>query len=363
MIFVKMSHLSPREIAAQALCLLAQPEGRPQLNTAGRTEEDNDDDRVITHVRPAPHRHHPYRRPGEQFDAATVTLARRDVAARLARLLGGRDQWNVFPLDDHEAQPDSEVPSVRRVVRGGDGVAVAEKVPLPLPTPRPSSGRAPGPVRRIRPSVPLHGPPPAQQPATAPRKSLPDKQPARRKPLPAQQPAVAPRKPLSDKKPAEAFRKSLSGQQPAAGKLPPAKQPAVAPREPPSLSDKKPAVAPPTAGSRRWADKSRAFAAMQIAYPLDTYTYRSLVLQALLAAPEGGWRRSSQITEYLTGKYPTLRGGESYFTDMVGSTLRDLHARTKLVEKTRLPSLKIRNLWRLLPEARDEASTIASTEK
>lgn len=318
-----MSHLDPRDIAAQALCLLAQAEDRPELNTAGRTDDDDDDDCFITHVRPAPHRHHPYRRPGEQFDAATVTRARRDAEARLARQLGGRDQWNVFPLEEHEAQPESEVPSVRRV-GGGDGEAVTEKVPLPLPVPRPSSGPAPGPVRRTDVFFLPQGPLPSPQPAEASRKPLPDKKPAARKPLPAQQ-------------------------QPAVQKPLPAKQPAVA---------------PPRTPGQRWADESRAFAALQIAFPLDTYTYRSLVLQALLAAPESEWLHSSEITEYLTDKYPTLRAGNYYLTTLVCATLRDFFSvKAKLVEKTSLRGLKRNNLWRVLPEARDEASTIASRKK
>lgn len=194
-----MSRLSPEDIAAQALCLLAQPEERPQLNTAGRTEDD-DDDCVITLVRPAPHRHHPYRRPGEQFDAATVTRARRD--------------------------------------------------------------------------------------------------------------------------------------------------------------------APPRTPAQRWADESRAFAALQIAFPLDTYTYRSLVLQALLAAPESEWLHSSEITEYLTDKYPAFRGGKYYLTTIVCLTLRDFFSvKAKIVEKTKPRGVKHYNLWRVLPEARDKASTIAFRKK
>lgn len=127
--------------AAEILCMLAR-DTRQHNEDPNMTEDE--EDCIITHVRPVVHRpvvhrHHPYRRPEVRHDPATVARARRDAKAvgewmsewlpRAKRALGQKHEWNIFPLEDHEAQPDAPVPEVRRAIR--DGVVVVEKVPLP----------------------------------------------------------------------------------------------------------------------------------------------------------------------------------------------------------------------------------------
>lgn len=303
--------------AAQALCMLAL-DARQQMIDGDETE----DDCVITYARPVVHRYHPYRRPEPQQAPLTVAVTKRDVVALhrsmnewAKSMRGNRDNWNVFPLEEHEMHPDAPVPEVRRVVR--NGVAVMEKVPLPYAQPSAVHGRVPPPIQQpitacrdnasVRPT-PIHRPSPLRQIHSAPP------------PTPGQQPTPT-RHPLPDERP-------RAIQQPTTDGLP-------SPMQSPSHT-----------------------AAEHDAHPADQYSFTALILQALLAAPQGEGRSKRNVVDWLEEEYPEFLEQEANrrLRKCVGQALnQNIH----MLE--RCPAVKgvKRTQYRLLARARETATIIA----
>lgn len=229
--------------AAQALCMLAFD--APQQIIDGNGTED--DDCVITHARPVVHRYHPYRRPEPQQAPLTVAVTKRDVVAlqksinEWAERIGNRDDWTVFPLEEPETHP---VPEVPRVIR--NGAAVMEKAPLPNAQPsavheqvlRPTPIQRPSPLRQLHPAPP---------------------------PTPDLQPTFT-QHPLLEEQPTTIQQPTIDGQP-----------------SPMQLS-------------------SHA-AAEDDAHTANQYSFQALILQALLAAPQGEWRSRRNVADWLEEKY------------------------------------------------------------
>lgn len=353
--------------AAQILCMLAQ--GNRQQNVADETGDEQDC--VITHVRPVVHRHHPYRRPEPQRVGVPAARSRgmspNAEAARMAREREflHRDNWHIFTLEDHEMQPGAPVPEVRRVVR--NGVAVLEKVPLP----------------RMQPSVVPRPTPvvehltPARRPLPGPRLSSFQKSPTRTeeddgppdvnhsyRALALQALLAAPDGEwlstsdmadyIEERYPpfreAEASRhlrrflcRTLNG---VADLL----EKSVTRDTTDAKRWRVPAWARKTAAILAWKTKQPPASLQPISLP---YTPKSLMLQALLAAPEGRWMLVTEVVGYILSRYPQLLGlGKMGFTGQINGALN--HA-PDLVEKFRLHNGPYGIHWRLLPGVRGEA--------
>lgn len=302
--------------AAQALCMLALG-ARQQIIDADETE---DDDCVVTHARPVVHRYHPYRRPEAQQAPLTVAVTKRDVVALHRsmnewgkRMVANRDDWNVFPLEEHEMHPDAPVPEVRRVVR--NGVAVMEKVPLPYAQPSAVHGQELQPpiqqpitsYSSVRPT-PIQRPSPLRQVHPAPS------------PTPDLQPTFS-RHPLLEERPTTIQQPATDGQ--------------PSPMQSPSHA-----------------------AAEDDAHTAGQYSINALILQALLAAPEGEWWSRGNVADWLEEEYPEFLEQEANrrLRNYVGQALnRNVH----MLE--RCPAVKgvKRNEYRLLARARETATIIA----
>lgn len=378
--------------AAQILCMLAQ--GTRQQNVDPDETED-EQDCVITHVRPVVHRHrpvvqrhHPYRRPEPQRVGVPAARSRgmspNVEAERMAREREylHRDNWNVFPLEEHEAQPGAPVPEVRRVVRYG--VVVPEKVPLPLMQPL----GVPRPIPVQRPTL-VEQPTPQ---ATPDRHSIPDCRPSSSQPPSPNEEDVSSTTQYSTRSLAfQALLAAPEGQWMSMNeiadsiekKYPHLREAEATERQrirtrlssilpqsidklEKSVSDdimtpvqwRLPASARNTAAMMAWRPKMQSSTQGQVV-PTAPYASKSLMLQALLAAPEGRWISMNQLIDYLFTKYPQLPGvGRGTFWQRMH---RALSQSLDLVERTVRPQRKARDLvyWRLSRGVREEATRLA----
>lgn len=248
--------------AAQALCMLAL-DAPQQIIDENETE---DDYCVITHARPVVHRYHPYRRPEPQQAPLTVAVTKRDVVAlqksinEWANNIGNRDDWNAFPLE-HETHPDAPVPEVPRVIR--NGAAMMEKAPQPDAQPDAVHGQVP---------------PAIQQPITSYRGN------SSVRPTPIQRPS-----PLRQIRPAPPPTPDL--------------QPTFA-RHPP-VEERPTTIQQPTTDDQPSPMQSPSHAAAEYdAHTADQYSFKALILQALLAAPEGEYWSRRNVADWLEEEYP-----------------------------------------------------------
>lgn len=87
------------------------------------------------------------------------------------------------------------------------------------------------------------------------------------------------------------------------------------------------------------------------------YTWKSLVLQGLLAAPEGQWMQAREVINYLATQYPQFLGfRRNYLTN---STHIALTRTGVIVERSTKFGLGGHAFWRLAPGVRDEATKLA----
>lgn len=374
--------------AAQALCMLAV-DTRQQSVDPDKTEDEQDC--VITHVRrvvrpvvrPVVHRHHPYRRPEPQRVGVPAARSRgmspNVEAERLARERAylHRDNWNVFPLEQHEMQPGAPVPEVRRVIR--NGVAVLEKVPLPH--------TQPSVVQR---STPVEHPTPARRPLPDQRPSPFQKPPPGGRPSPSQPPTPA----GDDADPdvnysyralaLQALLAAPEGEWVSTSDMadhieeryPPFRETEASRRLRRFLCSaltgvadllEKSAMRDTTKAKQwrvpSWARKTAAILAWtkqppaSLQRPSMPYAPKSLMLQALLASPEGQWMLVTELVGHLLSRYPQLLGLDTRnFSGQISGALN--HA-SDLVEKAKLHNGPHGVFWRLLPGVRAEAVRLA----
>lgn len=406
--------------AARTLCMLAL-DARQQSIVGSET---GDDDCVIMHdrpvVRPVVHRYHPYRRPEPQQNPVTVAVTRRDAMAvresmneRTTRVVSVFDDWNVFPLEDHEMRPDSPVPVVRRVIR--NGVAVMEKVPLPYAQPSAVHAQVSPPIQRPSPLRQVYTAPPAspgQQPTlppTPPRHPLPDGRPATiqqtttdSQPSPIQSPSHAAVEDDAHTANQYSFR-ALTFQALLAapeGELwsrrdvadwveeqyPQDREQKATTRFRQSLGhalnqnihmlEKCPAVKGERSPRYRLLSRARetatiiAWKTKQPPLPKKSdfelqgepfiktpYTWKSLVLQGLLAAPAEGWMQARELINYLATQYPHFLGLNR---DSLSSAINmALNGTGAIVERSTQFGLGSHVFWRIAPDFRDEATRLA----
>lgn len=291
--------------AAQALCMLANTNRQERVDG----DETEDEDCVITHVRPVVHRHHPYRRPGPPQEA-------RVPATRPGASL-------------NNAQPPRRVQQQSYPVR------------QPL---------------QQRPSPPLPPPPPAQQQWTLPRPLPAMSQLAVRHLLPLQVPVVT-REPTAVQ-PSPPARQLTPEQRPLADRkpLPDGLPLSPVPQPPPARQSARDAApipdARPSPPERLHIDDGSD--------PLEVYTSRSLALQALVAAEEGEWMRSSDIVSHLTDKYPFFRkdAARLYLSNILFSALRGNY-RIMETKKYTEDIRDRRNVYRVAAGAREAATRLA----
>ncbi|KAI7778816.1 hypothetical protein LA080_001597 [Diaporthe eres] len=248
--------------AAQILCMLAQD---TRQQNVGPDETEDEQDCVITLVRPVDHRHHPYQRPEPQRVGVPAARSRgvspNVEAARMVREREflHRDNWNVFPLEEHEMQPWAPVPEKLVAASGGFYAA-----------------------------------------------------------------------PLSDV--ADLLEKSVMRDTTKANQW------------------RVPSWARKTAAILAWKTKQPPASLQPISIP---YAPKSLMLQALLAAPEGRWMLVAEVVGYLYARYPQLLGLDTRgFSGQISGALN--HA-SDLVEKVKLHRGAHGVHWRLLPGVREEA--------
>lgn len=393
--------------AAQALCMLAVDTRQQDVDD----DETEDEDCIIMHarpvVRPVVQRHHPYRRPEPQRVGVPVPRSRgmspnaEAERMEIVREYLHRDKWNVFPLEQHEMQPGAPVPEVRRVVR--NGAAVPEKVPLPhmqpSGVPRSTPVQHPAPARR---PLPDSKPSPVEQltpQAASSRHPLPD-----RWPSPVQQPSLdlppspsQPSSPIEDEASPEkqysfralAFQALLAAHRGQwlsksdiadyiEDRYPQFREREASLRLRRNLSSslghaahlleksvlldtdtlqwRLPACARKTAAKVAWKTK-QPIPVPQPSSLSMSYTPKSLMLQALLAAPEGRWMLLAELVDYLLTQYPQLPGlDRSGFSSQINGAL---NRALDLVEKVKLPTGRHGVHWRLLPRVREEATRLA----
>lgn len=94
-------------------------------------------------------------------------------------------------------------------------------------------------------------------------------------------------------------------------------------------------------------------------YPINLYTFSTLVLQALLAAPDGQWLRARDILEHLAVKYPLFREQEAM--KRLNQGLYDMTRAAHLLEKKGVemsgePDLGTPFQWRVLAGGRETAT-------
>ncbi|KAG6354067.1 hypothetical protein INS49_005038 [Diaporthe citri] len=326
--------------AAQALCMLAMDTRQQSVDTNETQDEDcimtharpvvhspgvqqnivpdetEDEDCIITHARPVVHRHHPYRRPEPQrvgVPAARSGMSPSAEAERMAREREylHRDKWNVFPLEQHEMQPGAPVPEVRRVVRNGE--VVLEKGPLPHTqpsvVPRPTPVEQPIPARRPLPGQqppPGVRPSPSQPPTPTEGDASPDVTYSFRA-LALQALLASPEgRWLSTSDIADyieenypQFREEVASQKSVMrgnAKSVLWRLPAWARKEVATMAwNTKRGSAPPQ------PSHSGARGQALVSMP---YAPKSLMLQALLAVPEGRWTHLTELVGYLLTQYP-----------------------------------------------------------
>lgn len=225
--------------AAQALCMLAL-DARMQSTNGDETE---DDDCVITHARPVVHRYHPYRRPEPQQAPPTIQQ----------------------PITSHR-----------------DNTSV-----------RPTRIQRPSPLRQILPA-----PPPT-----------PDLQPTFARHHPVEEQPTTIQQPTTDGQPS--------------------------PMQSPSHT-----------------------AAEDVAHTADQYSFSALILQALLAAPQGEWWSRRNVADWLEEEYP------QFLEQQANRTLRRyvgqaLNRNVEMLERCAAVKGVKHTQYRLLARARETATRLA----
>lgn len=380
--------------AAQALCMLALDTRQQQNVDPAETE---DDDCIITHVRPVVHRHHPYRRPEPQQVSAAAARSRMSANAQaqwmaIEREYLHRDNWNIFPLQEHEAQPGAPVPEVRRVVINGVAVPVKVTLPHTQPSvvPRSTPVQQPDPTRRPLPDrrpSPIQQPPPGSlsSPSQPPARTDDDASPVTYysvRSLALQALLAAPNGEwLSANDMADYIEEKYPQfREAGAGRRLRHNISAIVPQldEILETSESRDGTTPTWWRLPAWARKTAGMLAWKVSYKRSSpspdfetqlegqavseasYTPKSLVLQALLAA-EGQWVHASNIVDYLRIQYPQLRGSDR--SDFMSRLSRALNQSLDLVEKSWPQERRYGVLWRLRPGALEEAARLAWPER